>query len=118
MSMSWLRMCQPSAIPNTRDNWHASFQTDMMGTYHIVDAALPFLAGNKGNIITISCVVDFVDVASRRHPSYGTMKAAVIHCACAAFARLRRWAYATPRHRLATVHLVHRRWCLGQHRAE
>lgn len=66
------------AIPNTRDNWHASFQTDMMGTYHMVDTALPFLTATKGNIITISSVTGR-DIDFTAPSPYGAMKAAVIH---------------------------------------
>lgn len=66
------------AIEDKPENWQASFQTDMMGTYSMVQAALPYLEKVKGNIVTIASVsgreIDF----SAPGP-YGPMKAALIH---------------------------------------
>lgn len=42
------------SIPNTPENWALAYQTDLMGTVSLVNAALPHLEKSKGNIITIS----------------------------------------------------------------
>lgn len=66
------------AVPNTLENWHAEFQTDMMGTYTMIEAALPYLEKARGNIVAISSVTGrYADFTA---PSpYGAMKAAIIH---------------------------------------
>ncbi|MDT5125462.1 MAG: 3-oxoacyl-[acyl-carrier protein] reductase [Mycobacterium sp.] len=66
------------AIPDNRENWHTSFDVDLMGTVGLVDAALPhLLACGSGSIVTISSVSGReIDFASG---PYGTMKAAIIH---------------------------------------
>jgi NAD(P)-dependent dehydrogenase (short-subunit alcohol dehydrogenase family) len=66
------------AIPESADNWHASFDVDLMGTVGLVDAALPhLLAAGGGSIVTISSVSGReIDFAAG---PYGTMKAAIIH---------------------------------------
>ena len=65
------------AIGPSEDNWQASFQTDLMHTVRLCEAALPHLETTRGSIVAISSVsareIDFVKDA------YGTMKAAVIH---------------------------------------
>jgi len=66
------------AMPNDAVHWSAAFQTDMMGTFHMVEAALPFLEKSNGNIIAISSVSGR-DVDFTAPSPYGTMKAAVIH---------------------------------------
>lgn len=66
------------AIPESTENWRASFEVDLMGTIGLVDAALPHLMASKaGSIVTISSVSGReVDFAAG---PYGTMKAAIIH---------------------------------------
>ena len=66
------------AIPDEEDNWRASFDVDMMGTVHLVNAALPHLERSEAaSIVTISSVSGReVDFAAG---PYATMKAAIIH---------------------------------------
>ncbi len=71
------------AIPDEEANWRASFDVDLMGTVHLVNAALPYLERSEAaSIVTISSVSGReVDFAAG---PYGTMKAAIIHFAAAA----------------------------------
>lgn len=66
------------SVANTRESWDSTYQTDIMGTYTLVDAALPHLKESKGSIVAISTVsgryVDFTAPGP-----YGAMKAALIH---------------------------------------
>ena len=66
------------AIPDEEANWQASFDVDMMGTVHLVNAAMPYLERSQApSIVTISSVSGReVDFAAG---PYGTMKAAIIH---------------------------------------
>ena len=66
------------AIPDEEANWRASFDVDMMGTVHLVNAALPYLERSEAaSIVTIASVSGReVDFAAG---PYGTMKAAIIH---------------------------------------
>ena len=66
------------AIPDEEANWRASFDVDLMGTVHLVTAALPHLERSEAPaIVTISSVSGReIDFASG---PYGTMKAAIIH---------------------------------------
>jgi 3-oxoacyl-[acyl-carrier protein] reductase len=66
------------AIPETPENWRASFNVDLMGTVGLVDAALPYLLDSgAGSIVTISSVSGReIDFAAG---PYGTFKAALIH---------------------------------------
>ncbi|RYE85413.1 MAG: SDR family oxidoreductase [Hyphomicrobiales bacterium] len=66
------------AVGADEDSWYKEFETDMMGTVRLVDAAMPFLeASGKGSIVTISSVSGReIDFAAG---PYGTMKAAIIH---------------------------------------
>jgi 3-oxoacyl-[acyl-carrier protein] reductase len=66
------------AIPDSEANWRASFEVDMMGTVHLVNAALPHLERSEApSIVTISSVSGReIDFAAG---PYGTMKAALIH---------------------------------------
>jgi 3-oxoacyl-[acyl-carrier protein] reductase len=68
------------AIGNDDASWRAEFDTDMMGTVHVVDAAMPWLeASDAGSIVIISSVSGReVDFAAG---PYGVMKAALIHYA-------------------------------------
>ena len=66
------------AIPESIQNWHTSFDVDLMGAVGLVEAALPhLLASDAGSIVTISSVSGReIDFAAG---PYGTMKAAIIH---------------------------------------
>jgi 3-oxoacyl-[acyl-carrier protein] reductase len=66
------------SIGNDLDSWRKEFETDLMGTVNLVDAALPFLeASNAASIIAISSVSGReIDFAAG---PYGTFKAALIH---------------------------------------
>jgi 3-oxoacyl-[acyl-carrier protein] reductase len=45
------------SIGADEESWNKEFQTDLMGTVRLVDAAMPFLeASGKGSIVTISSV--------------------------------------------------------------
>ena len=66
------------AIPNTSENWHKTFNTDVMGTFHLIDLAMAHLEKTKGNIVAIASVsgrdIDFCAPSP-----YAAMKASVIH---------------------------------------
>jgi 3-oxoacyl-[acyl-carrier protein] reductase len=66
------------AIPDEPANWQASFDTDMMGTVRLVNAALPYLErSDAASIVTIASVSGReIDFAAG---PYGTFKAAIIH---------------------------------------
>ncbi|KAJ9149240.1 3-ketoacyl-ACP reductase like protein [Pleurostoma richardsiae] len=65
------------ALADTEANWHAMFQTDMMGTFHLIDAAMPYLVRTKGNIVSIASVsgrgIDFAAPSP-----YNSIKSAII----------------------------------------
>jgi 3-oxoacyl-[acyl-carrier protein] reductase len=63
------------AIPDTEENWQASFDVDLMGTVRLARAALPHLEAGGGSILAISSVSGReADFASG---PYGTMKTAI-----------------------------------------
>jgi 3-oxoacyl-[acyl-carrier protein] reductase len=66
------------AIPDTPENWVASFEVDLMAAVRIVNAALPYLeASPAASIIAVSSVSGReIDFAAG---PYGTIKAALIH---------------------------------------
>lgn len=66
------------SIGNDADSWRKEFETDLMGTVNLVEAALPFLEASKAaSIIAISSVSGReIDFAAG---PYGTFKAALIH---------------------------------------
>ncbi|MBB2928075.1 SDR family NAD(P)-dependent oxidoreductase [Paraburkholderia silvatlantica] len=66
------------SIGNDAESWRKEFETDLMGTVNLVDAALPFLdASTAASIIAISSVSGReIDFAAG---PYGTFKAALIH---------------------------------------
>ncbi|KAH8887854.1 NAD(P)-binding protein [Thozetella sp. PMI_491] len=66
------------AMPNTVECWQAAFQTDMMGTYNLIEAAMPHLEKSKGCIVTIASVTGR-DIDFTAPSPYGAMKAAQIH---------------------------------------
>jgi NAD(P)-dependent dehydrogenase (short-subunit alcohol dehydrogenase family) len=65
------------AIPDTDENWQASFEVDLMGTVRLARAAVPHLeASPNGSIVAISSVSGReADFASG---PYGTMKTAIV----------------------------------------
>lgn len=66
------------AIANEPQSWRREFDTDMMGTVHLVDAAMPFLeASTAASIVAISSVSGReIDFAAG---PYGVFKAALVH---------------------------------------
>ncbi|KAH8780064.1 hypothetical protein F5883DRAFT_541182 [Diaporthe sp. PMI_573] len=66
------------AVDNSRESWDSAYQADIVGTYSLVDAALPHLKESKGSIVTISSVSGrYIDFTA---PSpYGAFKAALNH---------------------------------------
>jgi NAD(P)-dependent dehydrogenase (short-subunit alcohol dehydrogenase family) len=66
------------AIGQDEQSWRSEFETDLMGTVHLVDAAMPFLEKSKAaSIVAISSVSGReIDFAAG---PYGTFKAAIVH---------------------------------------
>lgn len=66
------------SIGNDLESWRKEFETDLMGTVNLVDAALPFLEASKAaSIVAISSVSGReIDFAAG---PYGTFKAALVH---------------------------------------
>lgn len=66
------------AIGNDLESWRKEFETDLLGTVNLVDAALPFLeASQAASIVAISSVSGReIDFAAG---PYGVFKAALIH---------------------------------------
>lgn len=66
------------AIQDTPENWATSYAVDLMGTVHLVNAALEHLrASGVGSIVTVSSVsAREIDFAAG---PYGTFKAALVH---------------------------------------
>jgi NAD(P)-dependent dehydrogenase (short-subunit alcohol dehydrogenase family) len=68
------------AIGNDDASWHAEFETDMLGSVHAVDAAMPYLEASDAAAIIIISSVSGREVDFAAGP-YGVMKAALIHYA-------------------------------------
>ena len=66
------------SIANDIESWRKQFETDMLGTVNLVDAAMPYLEASKAaSIIAISSVSGReIDFAAG---PYGTFKAALVH---------------------------------------
>lgn len=66
------------AIGNDIESWRKEFETDLLGTVNLIDAAMPFLEQSKAaSIVAISSVSGReIDFAAG---PYGTIKAALIH---------------------------------------
>ncbi|KQT48965.1 3-ketoacyl-ACP reductase [Aureimonas sp. Leaf454] len=66
------------AVGADEDSWRKGFETDIMGTVRLVDAAMPFLEkSDAASIVTISSVSGReIDFAAG---PYGAFKAALIH---------------------------------------
>jgi len=65
-------------VADNMDCWKNMFQIDLLGTYTLVQTALPFLEKTKGNIITVSSVSGR-DIDFTAPGPYGSLKAALIH---------------------------------------
>jgi 3-oxoacyl-[acyl-carrier protein] reductase len=65
------------AVPDTEENWYASFEVDLMHTVRLVRAALPHLeADGRGSVVAVSSVSGReADFAAG---PYGTMKTALV----------------------------------------
>src|SRR3954454_14413883 len=65
------------AVPDTEENWYASFEVDLMHTVRLAQAALPHLeASDNGSVVAISSVSGReADFAAG---PYGTMKTAIV----------------------------------------
>jgi 3-oxoacyl-[acyl-carrier protein] reductase len=68
------------AIPNTPDSWRHEFEVDMMHTYHMVTAALPFLEKSGAGAIVVISSISGVEIDFACGP-YGATKAQLIHYA-------------------------------------
>jgi NAD(P)-dependent dehydrogenase (short-subunit alcohol dehydrogenase family) len=68
------------AIGNDEASWRAEFETDMMGTVHVIDSAMPYLEVSDAASIVIISSVSGREVDFAAGP-YGVMKAALIHYA-------------------------------------
>lgn len=66
------------AISNDIESWRKEFETDLLGTVNLVDAAMPFLeASRAASIVAISSVsAREIDFAAG---PYGVFKAALVH---------------------------------------
>lgn len=80
------------SVPDTRASWDATYATDVMGTYTLVEAAVPFLkrtpgesgGGGGGGGGAPGCVVNISSVTGRyvdftAPGPYGSFKAALLH---------------------------------------
>jgi NAD(P)-dependent dehydrogenase (short-subunit alcohol dehydrogenase family) len=68
------------AIGQDEASWKAEFDTDLMGTVRLVDAAMPFLAASSAASIVVISSVSGREVDFAAGP-YGVFKAALIHYA-------------------------------------
>jgi NAD(P)-dependent dehydrogenase (short-subunit alcohol dehydrogenase family) len=68
------------AVAATEEAWQAGFQTDIMGTVRVVDAAMPWLEKSDAASIVIISSVSGREVDFAAGP-YGAFKAALIHYA-------------------------------------
>jgi len=66
------------SIGNDLASWHKGFETDLLGTVNLVDAALPFLEQSKAAAIVVISSVSGREIDFAAGP-YGTFKAALIH---------------------------------------
>lgn len=65
------------AIPDTPENWEASFRTDLMGTVNTVNAALPHLRASAHPSVVVISSVSGREADFAAGP-YGTFKTALI----------------------------------------
>jgi len=66
------------AIGQDEDSWRKEFETDMMGTVHLVDAAMPYLEKSRAAAIVAVSSVSGREIDFAAGP-YGVFKAAIIH---------------------------------------
>ena len=66
------------AVGQDEDSWRKGFETDMMGTVHLVDAAMPYLERSKAPAIVAISSVSGREIDFAAGP-YGAFKAAIIH---------------------------------------
>jgi len=66
------------AIGNDIESWRKEFETDLLGTVNLVDAALPFLESSKAGCIVAISSVSGREIDFAAGP-YGTFKAALVH---------------------------------------
>lgn len=66
------------AIPESEENWRASFEVDLMGCVRLVTAAMPHLETSDAAVVLAVSSVSGREVDFAAGP-YGTMKAALIH---------------------------------------
>ncbi len=66
------------AIPDSEENWRASFEVDLMGAVRMVTAAMPHLEASDAAVILAVSSVSGREVDFAAGP-YATMKAALVH---------------------------------------
>lgn len=66
------------AIPDSEENWRASFEVDLMGAVRLVTAAMPHLLISDAAVILAISSVSGREIDFAAGP-YGTMKAALVH---------------------------------------
>jgi 3-oxoacyl-[acyl-carrier protein] reductase len=66
------------AIGQDEESWRKEFETDMLGTVRLVDAAMPYLEKSKAAAIVAISSVSGREIDFAAGP-YGVMKAAIIH---------------------------------------
>ncbi len=67
-------------IPKSPEGWRMSYEVDMMGTVHMVDAAMPMLeASAVPAIVKIATITAIEHHDFPANPSYGAMKAASLN---------------------------------------
>ncbi len=66
------------AIPDSEENWQASFEIDLMGAVRLVTAAMPHLLNSDAAVILAISSVSGREIDFAVGP-YGTMKAALVH---------------------------------------
>lgn len=68
------------AIADEEAAWRAEFETDLMGTVHAVEAAMPYLGDSDAGAIVVISSVSGREIDFAAGP-YGVFKAALIHYA-------------------------------------
>ncbi|MFC0401287.1 SDR family NAD(P)-dependent oxidoreductase [Paraburkholderia rhizosphaerae] len=66
------------SVADEIESWKAEFETDMMGTVNLVQAAMPYLEASKAASIVGIASVSAREIDFAAGP-YGTFKAAVVH---------------------------------------
>jgi len=68
------------AVADDEEAWRKGFETDMMHTVRVVNAAMPFLEASKAASITVISSVSGREI-DFTGPAYGAFKAALVHYA-------------------------------------